>query len=123
MKYRTVIELICEASSKEDAVNVAGEYLKGDIEYGVDMRCQTLSIFTHKMKKYAASCAILLFAFSTLFLKIASLDDKAEVATLVSGKSHDVYTVVPALKTKDEVEFKEEWDEKKEEVVMDFLKD
>ncbi len=123
MKYRTIIELICEASSKDDAINIAGDYLSGDVEFGVQMKCRSVSLWAHKMKKYAASCAILFLVVSTLFLKISSMDDTGKICVLASGNSHGAYTVVPALKTKHEVDFKKEWDEKTDEVVMDFLKD
>ena len=38
MKYRTVIELICEATNEEEAINTAGDYLRGDVDFGVVFR-------------------------------------------------------------------------------------
>ncbi len=123
MKYRTVIELICEASDREEATNISGEYLRGNIDFGVEMRCQAVTLRAHRMKKYTASCAILLLAFSALFLKIQSATSDAKIPALASGDYQGTYTVVPALKTKHKADFKEEWDEKKDETVLKFLKD
>ena len=38
MKYRTIIEVICEAQDKDDAYNIAGDYLRGHVEFVV-LRC------------------------------------------------------------------------------------
>lgn len=40
-KYKTVIELVCEAENQNEALDVAGEYLRGSLDSGVIMRCQT----------------------------------------------------------------------------------
>jgi len=40
-KFKTVIELVCEAEDKREALDVAGEYLRGSLTSGVNMRCQT----------------------------------------------------------------------------------
>jgi hypothetical protein len=40
-KYRTVIELVCEAEDNAEALDLAGEYLRGAINSGVKMRCRT----------------------------------------------------------------------------------
>ena len=39
MQYKTVIEIICEAVDDHEALDIAGEFLKGDLEAGVEMRC------------------------------------------------------------------------------------
>ena len=40
-KYKTVIEIVCEAEDHNEAMDVAGEYLRGALSSGVSMRCQT----------------------------------------------------------------------------------
>ena len=37
-KYRTVIELVCEAEDRHEAVDMAGEYLRGSLKNGVSMK-------------------------------------------------------------------------------------
>ncbi|MFH1664591.1 MAG: hypothetical protein ABIA77_00375 [Candidatus Omnitrophota bacterium] len=44
MKYRTVIEIVCDAADKDDAYHIAGEYLRGNIESDVTMNCATAAL-------------------------------------------------------------------------------
>ena len=45
-KYKTTIEIVCEAEDRKEAVDVAGEYLRGSIGSGVIMRCRTKPVGT-----------------------------------------------------------------------------
>ena len=38
-RYKTVIEVVTEAEDQFEAVDIAGEYLRGNISNGVSMRC------------------------------------------------------------------------------------
>ena len=40
-KYKTVIEVVCEAENSNQALDIAGEYLRGALNSGVTMKCQT----------------------------------------------------------------------------------
>ena len=40
-KFKTVIEIVCEAEDHDEAMDVAGEYLRGALSSGVSMQCQT----------------------------------------------------------------------------------
>ena len=122
MRYRTVIELICDASDKEDASNIAGEYLKGDVDFGVDMKCRTESMVSHRVKKYAATCAVFVLIVSALLLKVMPAGDAGKDAAVSRWGISGTYTVVPELKTQDQSEFKQEWEEKKDEAVLDYIK-
>ena len=122
MKYKTTIQVICEASDREEALNIAGEYLRGDIDFGVDMQCQSISLAAHRVKKYAAACLAFFLVFAALLLKI-------EPVSMESGNTgkgfvalSNTFTVTPLLKTKHASAFKKEWEEKKHEAVIDFLK-
>ena len=39
MRYKTVIEIVCEADNDHEALDIAGEFLKGDLEAGIEMQC------------------------------------------------------------------------------------
>ena len=41
MKYRTTIEIVSEARDKNEAIEIVGEYLSGNINSGVNMKCLT----------------------------------------------------------------------------------
>ena len=51
MKYETVIKLLTDAESEHEAVDIAGEFLRGNIETGVSMKC-----FTKPVKPYRLFC-------------------------------------------------------------------
>ena len=122
MKYRTVLELICDAAEAEDASNIAGDYLRGEIDFGVTMKCKTISLRSHRIRKYAVSSLIAILTFSTLLLKVTPIGDAEKTRGSVQPGFRSTYTMMPALKTKYRVNFKKEWEEKKDEAVMEYLK-
>lgn len=123
MKYRTVIELVCSASDRDEACNIAGEYLKGDLDFGVEMKFKTASCFAHKALKYGITCAAVFmvsFTFLALFEPIANMGEKSK-STIIAGIS-SICTVTPELKTQGETRFKEKWAWKKDKTVLDYLR-
>lgn len=116
MKYRTVIELICEAADKEDASHIAGDYLKGDVDFGVEMKCTTDSLWEHRMKKSAATCVVTLLIFSAFLFKVSSAPDGSANKLIPQLGIRNTSTVMPALKTTNKEEFKKEWEEKTKEL-------
>ena len=122
MKYRTLIELICEASDREDASNIAGDYLKGDVDFGVEMRCKTVSLWEHRVKKYAVSCTVAVLVLVSFLLKVAPTGLQAEKESSAVIGFSNTYTILPALKTKHKDEFKSDWEKKKNEAVFEYLK-
>ena len=44
MKFKTTIKLITEAKDKNEAMEIAGEYLSGNLATGVDMKLHTVSV-------------------------------------------------------------------------------
>lgn len=72
MKYKTVIEVVTEAANKDEALNIVGEYLSGDILSAVDMKYSTRSISglkTAAITITALSIAICIGIFSLNFLR------------------------------------------------------
>lgn len=72
MKYKTVIEVVTEADSKSEALDIVGEYLSGDIFSGVDMKYSTRSVSglkTAAITITAVSIAFCIGIFSLHFLK------------------------------------------------------
>jgi len=123
MKYRTVIELVCNASDRDEACNIAGEYLKGDLDFGVDMKFKTASLVAHKALKYGITCVcafLVSFAFLTAFVPVAGEEGKSQNSLI--SRIGSTCTVMPGLKTQNEDSFKKEWAQKKDEVVLDYLK-
>ncbi|MFH1395162.1 MAG: hypothetical protein ABIH09_03300 [Candidatus Omnitrophota bacterium] len=123
MRYRTVIELICDASDRDEACNMAGEYLKGDIDFGVQMKFKTDSLLGHKVKRCALNCAAVFFvvvSFITLFAPDVNNNEGAQSSIYM--KLRNTCTVMPVLKTQHTAGFKNDWTKKKDEAVLDYIK-
>lgn len=124
MRYRTVIELICNASDKDEASNIAGEYLKGDLDFGVEMKCHTESLAGHRALKYAASTLVVLVMFTAFAFRITPVSVEGELGAKGSYgiAFQDTHTVMPELKTKHREDFKQEWQDKKDDAILEYLK-
>ena len=122
MKYKTLIELICDASDSEDASNIAGDYLKGEIDFGVEMKCKTTSLWAHRMKRCTAVCAVTFVVLATLLLKVTPIEGGNKAKSGMVFGLRNTSTVTPALKTKHKEDFKEEWDKRKNEAMIEYLK-
>ncbi|MDD5634286.1 MAG: hypothetical protein PHW46_03320 [Candidatus Omnitrophica bacterium] len=122
MKYRTVIEVVCDAPDPDSAIDIAGEYLRGDVDFGVEMKTKISSLRAYKMKKYLVSVIAMLFISSSLLLQFIPLSGVSNNAGRTGSPVFSTYTVMPSLNTKGKDDFRKEWDEKKGEAVLDYLK-
>jgi hypothetical protein len=60
MKYETVIKILSFADSEHEAIDIAGEFLRGNLESGVEMKCYTrpaqpFRLFGNQIKKNTAT--------------------------------------------------------------------
>ncbi|MFC1548872.1 hypothetical protein ACFL5E_02825 [Candidatus Omnitrophota bacterium] len=122
MRYRTIIELICEASDKEEALNLAGDYLKGEVDFGVEMGCRTASLWSHRVKKCAVYTVMTFLVFSALLYRVTPITGSERIQTSATAGIGSTYTIMPELKTKHRADFKKEWEQKKQEAVLEYLK-
>lgn len=122
MKYRTTVELICDAPDRDEAGNIAGEYLKGELDFGVEMKSKTESITAHKVRMYSSVFVIVVLALSVVLLKDAVLSGRTDTGHTPAAAFRSTYTIMPVLKTKHTEDFKKEWADKKDEAVLEYLK-
>lgn len=122
MKYRTIIELVCNAPDKEEANHAAGEYLRGGIDSGIEMRSRTVALSTHRLAKYGIRTALTVLFISALLFNVIPSGSDARQTHVRSIRLSGTCTVQPGLKTSGESEFKKDWERKKEEAVLDYLK-
>ena len=120
MKYKTIIELICDAVDRDEATNVAGEYLRGEVDFGVSMKCRTLALGTCRVITYAVPTVVLALFLSALLCRGSSMSIDRDVSGLIDVGN--TCTVVPALKTENSESFKDEWERKQNETVLNDLK-
>jgi len=121
MEYKTTIEIISEASNKDEAVEIAGEYLSGNLISGVRMKCRTAKANARNIR-YAASFALiaLIFVVGILF----GTSTRKTPSLMTSFSSSDA--IQPPLKTStadaDNSQFKNEWQAFQTRHALDYLK-
>ena len=100
MRYRTLIELVCEGENENDAAEVAGEFLRGNIESGVKISCRTKPF---KSQRFLQASAV--FAAVTLsVIGVASFAYfKSNVAPFSAKKNTNA--IQPPLKTSQSADF------------------
>lgn len=107
MKYRTTIEIVSEAKDKNEAMDIVGEYLSGNITSGVRMKCLTDPVNSYARMVVTTLLFLALLGgsiFSALYTKPGAI-----TMTSIPGVS----AIQPPLKTsvadKKSLEFKQEW--------------
>lgn len=107
MKYRTTIEIVSEAKDKNEAMEIVGEYLSGNITSGVHMKC-----LTDPVNSYARIIVTTLLFLALLGGSIFSALYTRPGATAVPSVP-GVSAIQPPLKTsaadKKSADFKKEW--------------
>lgn len=118
-KYKTVIEVVCEAENKGEALDVAGEYLRGSIDSGVMMKCKTAPLCNVSKMAVNGLCVLLLIAtgvMSTSFYRphqspggnMAGFDAcQAPLKTKVEGSAR--------------IEFKDGWRDKELNKALEYI--
>lgn len=120
MKYKTVIEITSEANDKNEAVDIAGEYLSGNISSGVKMNCATHPLHYYSVKVVGVAAVMLLLIVGSLSISYLK----------PSGTSAQSFTPIsaiqPPLKTsiedKKNADFKKEWNSKQSKEILDYIK-
>jgi len=108
MKYRTVIEIIAEAKNQDEALDIAGDFLKGEIESGIKWKYSTSPL---KVNVLLYTAAFLMLTF--IATGMASLKYLSQPKTM-SRRTYAISAFKPSLKTSEAAGFKEAWDDKKE---------
>ena len=107
MKYRTTIEIVSEAKDKNEAMDIVGEYLSGNITSGIHMKC-----LTDPVNSYARIIVTTLLFLALLGGSIFSALYTRPGAVIMSS-TPGVSAIQPPLKTsvadKKSADFKQEW--------------
>jgi len=110
MKYKTVIEVVTDAQDKNEAIELVGEYLSGNIVSGIDMKCRTSPAGSYRKSISAVAVVALILGIS--LLSLTQVKSSAKTPANFSG----VNAIQPPLKTSaadiSKSEFKKEWEKK-----------
>jgi hypothetical protein len=83
MKYRTVIEVVTEANDRNEALDIVGEYLAGNIASGVDMRYSARPANSNIKAVVTVTALAVLLVVSVL--SVANLKSGYRVTSKYSG--------------------------------------
>lgn len=122
MKYKTIIQITCDASDKEDACFIAGEYLRGALDSGVEMSTKTVSLNAQRAMTIVGTGIFAFLFFSLILVGFHPVSgDKVEQREIF--RMAGTCTVQPELKTADEDSFKADWEKKKDEAILRYIKE
>ena len=120
MKFKTTIKLVTEAKDKNEAMEIAGEYLSGNLATGVDMKLHTAPIQSNVKRAVFAltiSSFLLLFAMNLTYIK-----HPQNIVQNLPGDS----VIQPPLKTfsadKSYSDFQKEWQARHAKEALNFIK-
>jgi len=120
MKFRTTIQIVAEAKDRNEATEIAGEYLSGNLATGVDMKVRTAPVRNNG--KYAAVAIIVLIVAGIFMVHGSDLRQSNNFAYSVPGNS----VIQPPLKTSSQadksVHFKDEWRSRHTKEALDSIK-
>lgn len=118
-RFRTIIEIATEAEDKNEAMEIVGEYLSGNLVSGIDMKCTTRPIINYK--KRALAITLTVFFLGALMISKPYLDHSKNLLASATG----VNAVQPPLKTSDiskkDSRFKEEWETRHTRQALDII--
>lgn len=120
LKYKTNIEITSEAKDRDEAMEIVGEYLSGNIVSGIDMKCTTKSVrfYNHTASKVTAALLLITIGF------LSGVKTKGE-RNLVTGICQTDAVQAP-LKTsvafKNDLVFRKEWDDKQTREALNIIK-
>ena len=122
MKFRTVIEVICDASDADEAGNIAGEYLRGKEDSGIQMNSKTNLLSGYRVKKYAVRSLLVFLVVFAIMAGSGLPINNGTVNSSAGLTNTTTYTVQPELKTSYDSELRADWHDKEDEVIREYLK-
>jgi len=120
-KYRTVIELVTEAEDRNEATDIAGEYLRGTLSSGIYMKCTTKPVSNYQ--RVVVLTAIAVFFVASAVLSHNTVKDSQDIngAQCIVG----INACQPVMETSRSDAggaFKDKWQEKETEKAIEYIK-
>lgn len=121
MKYKTTIDIISEAGDKNEAAEIAGEYLSGNIISSVRMNCRTKPVYVEKVRVAVSLIVVISVIALSIFFTAQTKQPQA-----LSQNTPGLDAIQPPLKTsianKNDSKFKKEWQDVQAREAIDYLK-
>ncbi|MDO8536386.1 MAG: hypothetical protein Q7S30_05230 [Candidatus Omnitrophota bacterium] len=120
MKYKTSIEITADAANKDEAMEIVGDYLSGNIASGIGMKYATKPIRFYD-NSAAKTIAVVLLMTIVFFSGV-----KVKPQQNFSMNMCQMAAVTPPLKTseanKNDMSFKQAWQDKQTSEALNFIK-
>ena len=117
MKFRTVVELITDADSKMEATDIAGEFLKGEFETGVKMKCHTRPAKQHLLIRSGVIVSLVLFVVGVVSFGVTNSHSNPV------ARANGINACQPPLRTGRIMRFKEVRQDEKNIKTLDNSKE
>lgn len=119
-KYKTKIEITAPAENKDEAIEILGDYLSGNITSGIDMKCTTRQVRFYDHSAAKAVSILLLLSVGFLFNVKTASKENINIGTCQTA------AVQAPLNTsntfRDEAKFKKEWEDRQTREALNFIK-
>ena len=119
MKYKTTIKIITEAKDKDEATEIAGDYLSGNLTTGVDMKFRTAPA-RNSIRAAGIACVIILI-IGSIAINFSTAKHSPGLIQNLPGDS----IIQPPLKTSssdlDHSAFRKEWQIRHAQEALDSL--
>lgn len=120
MKYKTNIEITSDAMNKDEAMEIVGDYLSGNITSGIDMKYATRPV--HFYSNLAAKVIVVGSLVTIGFFSGVKAKPQNNFAVNVCQMD----AITPPLKTSDanknDMRFKKEWQDKQTAEAINYIK-
>ena len=120
MKYKTNIEITSDAMNRDEAMEIVGDYLSGNITSGIDMKYATRPVrfYNNPAAKIVLVALLMTMGFFS--------GVKAKPQQNFAVNTCQMAAITPPLKTsgsdKNDMRFKKEWQQKQTTEAILFLK-
>ncbi len=120
MKYKTTIQITTEAADKNEALEVVGEYLSGNLVSGVEMKCRTNPAVNYK------TSLVVVTAFSFIVISSVLLASHIKGSANLTQSTSGISAIQPPLKTSylegQNANFKKNWQDREIKKALDYIK-
>ena len=118
MKFKTTIKLTTEAKDKHEAMEIAGEYLSGNLTSGVDMTLRTTAVCSYKQRVVAVLAVV--FIVGAMTISVSST--KHSQIMNMPGDSAILPPMKTSLADKEYANFKKAWQAKQAQQALKSIK-
>jgi hypothetical protein len=120
MRYKTTIEVITEAKTRTEAMEIVDDYLTGNLVSGIDMKCTTRPVRAYGKGVISVTVISVIVAVGILAL----IHPNPSAKKFTYGPA--ISAVQPVLKTSaremNNSDFKKEWEKKQTEQALELIR-